>query len=408
MNNFILVINAGSSSIKFAVYRLDDIGHRLLAEVAGQIEGIGTIKPCFSFNPFSGSSAVHQASKIDQIHDHSHALATLLEWLKTYLAKGRLLGAGHRIVHGGQQFTEPVLIDGSVIAELEKLSPLAPLHQPHNLATIRALQNMMPSLPQVACFDTAFHHSQPEVAQRIAIPLRFTEEGLHRYGFHGLSYEYIVSTLPSLDPKLLEAKVIVAHLGSGASLCALRNGNSIATTMGFSPLDGLVMGTRCGSIDPGVLFYLADHYDMSTRDLEHLLYYESGLLGVSGISSDMRTLLASDDENANAAIALFVYRIGREIGSLAAALGGLDALIFTGGIGENSPVIRKQVCEQAAWLGLAIDDNANENGSKRISLPESQVSAWQVPTDENVMIAQHTLRKVTVTKKEPLNKPFKY
>jgi acetate kinase len=245
----------------------------------------------------------------------------------------------------------------------------------------------MPSLPQVACFDTAFHCTQPAVAQRIAIPRLFADEGIRRYGFHGLSYEYIASVLPGLDSNLAHTRIIVAHLGNSASLCALHKGNSVATTMGFSPLDGLVMGTRCGSIDPGVLLYLMDHHNMDARALEQLLYHQSGLLGISGISNDMRTLLASNDPHAQEAIDLFVYRIGREIGSLAAALGGLDALVFAGGIGEHSAVNRAKICHQAAWLGLDLDGSANKANNSRISTLNSKVSAWVVATDENLMIA---------------------
>jgi len=277
---------------------------------------------------------------------------------------------------------------------LENLISLAPLHQPHNLAAMRALLEIMPTLPQVACFDTAFHRTQSDVAQRYALPRRFTDAGVRRYGFHGLSYEYIVSVLPELDATLAKARIIVAHLGNGASLCAIQNGRSIATTMGFSPLDGLVMGTRCGSLDPGVLLYLMDHYNMNARAMEQLLYYQSGLLGVSGISSDMRTLLASDDPQAKEAIDLFVYRVGREIGSLAAALGGLDALIFTGGIGEHAAGIRAKICRQAEWLGLELDDAANDAGAMGISTAGSKLSAWVVNADENLMIAHHTLQQV--------------
>jgi acetate kinase len=271
------------------------------------------------------------------------------------------------------------------------------LHQPHNLAPIRALAEAVPGVTQVACFDTAFHRTQPGVAQALALPRALTQAGVRRYGFHGLSYEYIAATLPTLAPELATARVIVAHLGNGASLCALQSGRSVATTMGFSVLDGVPMGTRPGALDPGVLIYLMDQHGMDTRALEDLLYHRSGLLGVSGISSDMRALLASDAAAAHEAVALFVYRIGREIGSLAAALGGLDALVFTGGIGENAPEIRARVCDGAAWLGLALDAAANRAGASRISGAASRVSAWVVATDENLMIARHSDRLVATT-----------
>jgi acetate kinase len=272
---------------------------------------------------------------------------------------------------------------------------LAPLHQPHNLAPVLELLELQPTLPQVACFDTAFHYTQPNVAQRLALPRQFAEAGVKRYGFHGLSYEYIAALLPQLN--LADARVIVAHLGSGASLCGLSDGRSVATTMGFSPLDGLVMSTRCGSLDPGVLLYLMDHYHMDARALEHTLYYQSGLLGVSGISGDMVTLLASQDTRAQEAIDLFVYRVGRELGSLAAALGGIDALVFTGGIGEGSATIRERVCRQAAWLGVELDsvENRQQDNCFRISKPDSAVSVWVVQSDENLMIARHTLNLLT-------------
>lgn len=394
MNKYLLVINAGSSSIKFAIYQKDTSSVQLVADAAGQIEGIGS-QPNFTVNSADGVVLIERTLSVDEAHNHTGAITIIRAWLQDYLADGTLLAVGHRIVHGGQHYSAPVLINSTVLAELESLIPLAPLHQPHNLVTIRALLETMPSLSQVACFDTAFHRTQPAVAQRFAIPRRFADEGVRRYGFHGLSYEYIASVLPTLEPTLADSRIIVAHLGSGASLCALHKGLSIATTMGFSPLDGLVMGTRCGSIDPGVLLYLMDHYGMDARALEKLLYHQSGLLGVSGISNDMRTLLASDDLHAQEAIELFVYRAGREIGSLAAALGGLDALVFTGGIGEHSAVIRAKVCHQAAWLGLEFDDSANEAAAARISTPGSKLSAWIVPTDENLMIARHTQRQVT-------------
>jgi acetate kinase len=394
MNKYLLVINAGSSSIKFAVYQKDASSLQLVADAVGQIEGIGS-QPSFTVKSPDGAVLVERTFAVDEANNHTDAINIIRAWLWDYLADGTLLAVGHRVVHGGQHYSLPVLIDANVLMELETLVPLAPLHQPHNLATIRVLLETMPSLPQVACFDTAYHRTQPDVAQRFAIPRRFADDGVRHYGFHGLSYEYIASILPTLEPILADARVIVAHLGSGASLCAVHKGRSIATTMGFSPLDGLVMGTRCGSIDPGVLLYLMDRHNMDARALEQLLYYQSGLLGVSGISNDMRTLLASDDPCAQEAIELFVYRVGREIGSLVAALGGLDALVFTGGIGEHSTVIRSKVCRQAAWLGLELDETVNETEVSRISTLNSKVSAWVVATDENLMIAHHTLRQVT-------------
>ncbi len=394
MKNYLLVINAGSSSIKFAIYQKDTSPEQLVADAVGQIEGFGT-QPCFTVKGTDDEVLVDRMLTIDEVHNHTDAITLILAWLRDYFADGALLAVGHRVVHGGQHYSAPVLIDATVLAELESLVPLAPLHQPHNLTTIRVLLETMPSLPQVACFDTAYHRTQPDVAQRFAIPRRFADEGIRHYGFHGLSYEYIASVLPALEPALRHARIIVAHLGSGASLCALHKGRSIATTMGFSPLDGLVMGTRCGNIDPGVLLYLMDRHNMDVNSLEQLLYYQSGLLGVSGISSDMRTLLTSDDVHAQEAIELFVYRIGRETGSLVAALGGLDALVFTGGIGEHSAVIRAKVCRQSEWLGLELDAQANEATATCISTPDSKLSAWIVPTDENLMIAHHTLRQVT-------------
>lgn len=393
MNNYLLVINTGSSSIKFATYRIEQSSDRLTADVAGQIDSIGN-QATFSVICPNGAVLLDRTLSVDEAPDHLNALTILRAWLSEHFANGILLAAGHRVVHGGPHYSAPVLIDEKILNDLEKLVPLAPLHQRHNLATIRALMETMPELPQVACFDTAFHRTQPAVAQRLALPRHFGDEGMRRYGFHGLSYEYIASVLPSLESSLADARVIIAHLGSGASLCALHNGRSIATTMGFSPLDGLVMGTRSGSLDPGVLLYLMDRHNMDARSLEQLLYFQSGLLGVSGISGDMRTLLASNDPRAQEAVELFVYRAGREIGSLAAALGGLDALIFTGGIGEHSAIIRAQICLEAAWLGLEIDAATNEAPTACISTPGSKISAWVVPTDENLMIARHTLRRI--------------
>jgi acetate kinase len=394
MKKYLVVINAGSSSIKFAIYQKDALSEQLVADASGQIEGIGS-QPSFTVKSSKGLVLLERKLTINEAHDHMGAITRIRDWLREYLANETLLAVGHRVVHGGQHYSAPVLIDASILVELEKLVPLAPLHQPQNLLIIRALLETMPELPQVVCFDTAFHRTQPNAAQYFAIPRRFIDEGIRHYGFHGLSYEYIASTLPMLEPTLPDARIIVAHLGSGASLCAMDKGCSIATTMSFSPLDGLVMSTRCGNIDPGLLLYLMDRHGVDARALEQLLYYESGLLGISGISSDMRTLHDSDDPHAQEAIELFVYRVGREIGSLAAALGGLDALVFTGGIGEHSAEIRKKVCRQAAWLGLELDDSANEATSTCISRLDSKVSVWIVPTDENLMIAKHTLSQVT-------------
>jgi acetate kinase len=301
-----------------------------------------------------------------------------------------IAAAGHRVVHGGLEFTKPVLVDKNVIAALEKLEPLAPLHQPHNLVAIRAIMQRVPELPQIACFDTSFHRSQPAIEQIYAIPRKYTDEGVRRYGFHGLSYEYVSSVLPKYDEKLAAGRVVVAHLGNGASMCAMRNGRSMASTMGFTAVGGLPMGTRCGAIDPGILLYLMSRHGMDAHSIENLIYNQSGLLGVSGISSDMRTLLASKDPRAQEAVDLFVYRIGRELGSLVAALGGLDGIVFTGGIGENSDVIRARVCRDAAWLGLDFDGKANETGGPQISKENSRISAWVIPTNEELMIATHT------------------
>jgi acetate kinase len=332
---------------------------------------------------------------------HERALAAALDRCRADLAGNRVVAVGHRVVHGGVEFAAPVRIDDTVLAKLESLVPLAPLHQPHNLAAVRAVLRLAPQLPQVACFDTAFHRTQPEVAQRFGLPRRFTDEGVRRYGFHGLSYEYVASVLPRHDGRAAAGRTVVAHLGNGASLCALLGGKSVATTMSFTPVDGLVMGTRCGALDPGVMLYLADRHGMDARALEHLIYHESGLLGVSGVSGDMRALLASADPRPAEAVELFVYRIGREIGSLAAALGGLDALVFTGGIGENAAAVRARVCRAARWLGVELDETANEAGGPRISSPGSRTTAWVIPTNEEWMIADHTRQALDLNGANP-------
>jgi acetate kinase len=385
----ILVLNAGSSSLKFSAFAVEHGGNALLAR--GQVEGIGTA-PRFTLRGPDGAVIEQQDVPAGSPFDHERALGLVVERCQAKLAGNRLTAVGHRVVHGGVRFTAPVRVDAAVLAELDGLVALAPLHQPHNLAAIRAVSKRAPGLPQVVCFDTSFHRTQPAVAQRFGLPRRFHEEGVLRYGFHGLSYEYIASVLGGIDPRASAGRTVVAHLGNGASMCALAGGRSVATTMSFTPADGLLMGTRAGALDPGAVLYLMDRHGLGAHELEQLINHESGLLGVSGVSSDMRALLASTDPRAAEAIELFVYRIGRELGSLAAALGGLDALVFTGGIGENAVVVRARACRAAAWLGVTIDDTANGAGGPRISSGGSAVAVWVVPTNEELMIANHTRR----------------
>jgi acetate kinase len=382
----ILVLNAGSSSIKFSVYAL--AGGTLRITVSGILEELYG-RPRFAAKDAAGTAVGTQAWA-DGTLGHDGAVAFLLEWLQGRAEGEQLTGVGHRVVHGGLRYAAPVRVTGDVLADLAKLVPLAPLHQPHNLLGIQAVAARLPDLPQVACFDTAFHRAQPPMAQAFALPRALSESGIRRYGFHGLSYEYIASVLGQHDARAAAGKTIVLHLGNGASLCALDDRRSIATTMGFTALDGVPMGTRSGSLDPGVLLYLMDQYRMDARALETLLYRESGLLGVSGISSDMRVLLASAAPSAREAVDLFCYRIGRELGSLAAALGGLDAIVFTAGIGEHAAAVREQVCRHAAWLGLEFDAAANAAGGPRISTAASRTTAWVIPTNEELMIARHT------------------
>jgi acetate kinase len=389
MTNALLVLNAGSSSLKFSVFQVESGVRRLLAH--GQVEGIGS-SPRFTLNGSANEKLEEQTLSVNTSFDHQQALNLVLDRCKARFSEHLLIAVGHRVVHGGMKLTRPLAIDRDVLLEIERLVPLAPLQQPHNLAAIKAAMVAMPSLPQVACFDTAFHRTQPEIAQWFGLPRRFTEEGLRRYGFHGLSYEYIASVLPALDARTAVGRTIVAHLGSGASMCALLGGKSVATTMSFTPVDGLVMGTRVGSFDPAAMLYLMVQHGMDARALEKLIYHESGLLGVSGISSDMRDLLSSDDPRAAEAIELFVYRIAREIGSLMAALGGLDALVFTGGIGENAPAIRERVCRSIQWLGVELDETANVRGGPKISSLKSGKTVWVIPTNEESIIAEHTQR----------------
>ena len=389
MADAIIVINAGSSSIKFSLFL--ERGGDLALDVRGQIEGLFTT-PRFLARDSSGGILAERSWGDGMRLGHDGAMEHLRGFLKQQLVDDRLIGVGHRIVHGGPEYAAPIRVDAGVLGALQQLIPLAPLHQPHNLSPIAALLERAPELPQVACFDTAFHRTNPDVAQRFALPAELHEAGVRRYGFHGLSYEYIASVLPRFDAKAAAGKTVVLHLGNGASMCALASGRSVASTMGFTAVDGLAMGTRCGALDPGVILYLMTERRMSVGDVEQLIYQESGLLGVSEISSDMRMLLASDDHRARLAIDLYVYRIRRELGSLAGALGGLDAVVFTAGIGENAPVIRERVCRDAGWLGLTLDERANSTGEARISAPISSVSAWVIPTDEELMIARHTRR----------------
>lgn len=386
MKNDILVLNSGSSSIKFGLYEGGDARLPLLGH--GQIEGIGDTA---RLRAFDSNGELLADQPLGDGLDHGQAMTALVDWGKQHEATHDIGAVGHRVVHGGTLFGGPVRVDPNVLAELGKLNPLAPLHQPHNLAGIQALAELEPALPQVACFDTAFHHNLPQLAQRFALPREYYNKGIRRYGFHGLSYEYIAGVLPEITGQDIACgRVIVAHLGNGASLCALRDGKSIDTTMGFTALDGLPMGTRCGNLDPGVVLYLQDELDMSTLEVANLLYHRSGLLGVSGISNDMRELLASDKADAQDAVDLFVYRINRELGSLVATLGGLDALVFTGGIGEHASPVRARVCELAAWVGVQLDAIANQYHGPCISTEDSRVSAWVIPTDEERMIARHT------------------
>lgn len=390
----VLVLNAGSSSLKFQIFSL--AGGALRSELRGQIDGIGNDA---KVSARRGDGTVLLAEDLNDTHisDSGAALAWLSAWLDRQLAGRRVLGVGHRVVHGGTLYDAPVRIDAQVMRALEGLIPLAPLHQPPNLAPIRSLLATRPDLPQVACFDTAFHRTQPIVAELFALPKHFYDEGVRRYGFHGLSYQYIARRLAEIAPEAAAGRTVVAHLGSGVSMCAMRDGRSMASTMGFTALDGCPMGTRSGNLDPGVVLHLARERGMSLDAIETLLYRQSGLLGLSGVSSDMRELQASDSSDARLAIDYFVYRVSRELGSLAAAMGGIDALVFTAGIGENSPEIRAAVCEKAAWLGLELDAEANRAGGPRITRDGSRVSAWRLTTNEELMIAEQTCQVLALS-----------
>lgn len=389
MSDAIIVLNAGSSSLKFSIYSVVD--HELHIVNRGLIEGLGT-SPRFKARDQHGKVIADTSPKSsDPSFGHPQALAHLVQWMReTHGEKMTVVAVGHRMAHGGAAFNEPALIDDGVVAKLERLIPLVPLHQPHNLAAIKAVSRLRPDLPQVACFDTAFHQGRQRVTERMGLPDEMFQRGMRRWGFHGLSYEFIAEQFHEKAPAIAEGRVIAAHLGSGASLCAMKNGRSVDTTMGFSALDGLPMGTRCGSLDPGVILLLLRE-GWTVDRIEELLYKKSGLLGISNVSNDVRDLLGSDRPLAAEAIEFFVYRIVREIGSLVAALGGLDALIFTAGVGENSPIIRQRVCEKLAWLGIAIDADANQRGRECISPTGQSPSVWVIPTDEERVIASHTI-----------------
>ena len=385
MNDCIAVLNAGSSSIKFAIHGLEDGP----VQFRGQVEAIG-VAPALKVHDAAGKTVAEQTWPADGLN-HEAATLELVQVIGGLVGREKIAAVGHRVVHGGMHFATPVRVDDTVLAELDTLVPLAPLHQPHNLAPIRAIAAHAPHLPQVACFDTAFHRTQAHVVQAFGLPRRYYDQGVRRYGFHGLSYEYIASRLPEVAPGIATSRVVVAHLGNGASACAIQKGRSVASTMGFTAVDGLMMGTRCGAIDPGVLIYLMDTEGMDARGLEDLIYRKSGLLGVSGgVSSDMRTLRASDVAGAKEAIELFVHRIVRETGSLAAAMGGIDGIVFTAGIGENDAATRLEVMRGCAWLGVVPDEARNAIGKDRISADASRIDVWVIPTDEERMIARHT------------------
>jgi acetate kinase len=389
MAESILVLNAGSSSIKFQLFAVAD-GERLQRRLKGQIDGIGS-RPRLFVKSKDGDTVADESWPADQITDAPAALDKAVAWLRRQLNGELPTAIGHRVAHGGPDYGEPTIVDDTVLQSLEKLVPLAPLHQPNNLAPIRAIRARRPELPQVACFDTSFHRGHTEAAQRFAIPDDLYREGVRRYGFHGLSYEYIAKSLPTAAPAIAGSRVVVAHLGSGASMCAIKGGRSIDSTMGFTALDGLPMGTRSGQIDPGVLLYLLNRNGWDATRLEKFLYQECGLKGLSGVSNDMRDLLASEAPLAVLAVEYFVYRILLETGALAAAMGGIDGLVFTGGIGENAAPVRSRVCRGLAWLGIDLDEKANAQGGPCISTKGSRVSAWVIPTDEERMIARHTL-----------------
>jgi acetate kinase len=387
MDSYQLILNAGSSSLKFSMFQRPD-GAAWQVGARGQIEGIGT-SPRLTVKDDRGEKLVDE--KLDaSVRDGKAAIEVLGTWLRSKYQGGHIVGVGHRVVHGGPHFSGPVVLNRKNLAELKELTPLAPLHQPHNLSPIEAIFDRMPDVPQVACFDTGFHRGHAAVASLVPLPRDLCKGGVERYGFHGISYEYIASILPEVAPEIAEGRVIVAHLGSGASLCALKNRKSIDSTMSFTAMDGLCMGTRPGALDPGIVLFLFQKLGLSVKQVEDVLYQKSGLLGISGISNDMRDLLGRKEPDARLAVDYFVYRAAKEIGGLTAVLGGIDGLVFTAGIGENSAEIRRRISEASDWLGIELDEEANAGKGLRISKPKSKVSVWVIPTNEELMIARHT------------------
>ncbi len=388
MTDAVLTINAGSSSIKFGVFETTPpqkpVAH-------GNVERIGSA-PHFEGFDETGQKTADKHWEDGAELSHEALLEPILRWAESHLQGKKLVGVGHRIVHGGTLFSSPVRLDPDIIIALERLTPLAPLHQPHNLAPVNTIKTLRPDLPQIACFDTAFHHGMPELATWMPLPARYYVAGVRRYGFHGLSYEFIASRFAQLDPINADRRIIAAHLGNGASACAMFSRKSIGTSMGFTALDGLMMGTRTGALDPGVLLYMMEQEKLTAAKISHLLYHESGLLGVSCESSDMRSLLASSRAESRRAVALFCYRAACEIASLTVAIGGLDALIFTAGVGENAAPIRQEICQALAHLGISLDEAANIRHERVISDKASKVAVWVIPTDEEAMIARHTIR----------------
>jgi acetate kinase len=385
MSRALLTINAGSSSIKFALFRADDL-HVI---VTGQVERIGG-EPKFEAHDGTGREIKSRSWPQGASRSYEEIFDDLLKWVEAHLGRAQLVGVGHRVVHGGRNLTKPVILTPDVVAEIENLIPLAPLHQPHSVHAIKAITGLRPHLPQIACFDTAFHRGHAPATRFFALPRELSDSGIERYGFHGLSYEFIAGRLAEIDPALAAGRIVAAHLGSGASLCAINNGRSVDSTMGFTAVDGLPMGTRCGTLDPGVILYLQQSRGMNADDIEELIYKKSGLLGVSGISADMRTLLESDNPHAAEAVDMFCFRIARETAALATAMGGVDAIVFTAGIGEKSPQVRSRACAYLKWLGVEIDEDANTKSTQRINTLASKIRILVVPTDEEAVIARHT------------------